>query len=111
VHHFHSTARQTERHGPEGTLAGPVDEIVDARDRIFNFIIHWDAPGACKNLFYSLEARNLQVLIDGRYGVSTQNECSKCKYQRQRISLTADVVDETLSLMLRQTILLVPTPL
>jgi hypothetical protein len=29
MHHFHGAARESERHGPQRSRAGPIDELVD----------------------------------------------------------------------------------
>ncbi|VEU39770.1 unnamed protein product [Pseudo-nitzschia multistriata] len=40
VHHLHGAARQTKGHRPQGTLSGPVDEVVHAADSVFDVVLH-----------------------------------------------------------------------
>lgn len=65
MHHFHGAACETEGHGPEGTLAGPIDEIVDARDGVFDFVVDWDTSGSCQEFVYSVETGDLLFIWDG----------------------------------------------
>ena len=40
VHHFYGATSQTKGHGPERTLACPVDQIIDSANGVFNVVLH-----------------------------------------------------------------------
>ena len=42
MHHFYSTACETECHGPEGAFACPVDKVVYSGDSVFYIVGGWD---------------------------------------------------------------------
>jgi len=56
VHHFDGAAGEAKGHGPEGALAGPVDEVVDFGDGVFDFVVDGDSAGAGEEFVHSPEA-------------------------------------------------------
>lgn len=60
VHHLDGAAGQTEGHGPEGALAGPVDQVVDAGYRVLDAIVDGNSTGPGEHLVHPIEAGQLQ---------------------------------------------------
>ena len=65
MHHFHGAARQSERHGPEGALARPVDQVVDAGDGVFYLVVDGDSARSREDFLDAVEAVQLCVFLMG----------------------------------------------
>ena len=39
MHHLDRASREPESHGPEGSLAGPIDEVVDLGDHVLGVVV------------------------------------------------------------------------
>ena len=56
VHHLDGAAGQAKGHGPEGALPGPVDQVVDAGNRVLDAVVDGNSAGSGEHLVHPIEA-------------------------------------------------------
>mmetsp|Transcript_11222 Transcript_11222/g.16379 ORF Transcript_11222/g.16379 Transcript_11222/m.16379 type:complete len:234 (-) Transcript_11222:97-798(-) len=78
VHHFYSAASKSEGHGPERTLARPIDEVVYFRHGIFYFVGSGDCA-ARDELVYAFKSGNSRSIRRDRSSHITPSQCNSLK--------------------------------